>query len=58
MALPNSSHNAISSQPSTKCDMANKVVLPNSGSIDDFPFYKTETPHFAEEREGWKGYVE
>ncbi|GIZ37728.1 hypothetical protein CKM354_000116400 [Cercospora kikuchii] len=58
MTLPDSSQSAISSQPSTKCDMTTKVVLPNSGSIDDFPFYKTETPHFAEEREGWKGYVE
>ncbi|KAM3421286.1 hypothetical protein BST61_g1688 [Cercospora zeina] len=58
MATPDSSPNTISSQPSTKCDVTAKIALPTSGSIDDFPFSKTQAPFFAEERIGWKGYIE
>ena len=35
--------------------MAQAMVL--SGSMEDFPFQKP-APFFAEEKEGWKGYVE
>ena len=33
------------------------IVLPNSGSKNDFPF-ATSMPEFPEERPGWGGYVE
>lgn len=33
------------------------VETPNSTAISDFPF-QTPAPHFAEERKGWKGYIE
>lgn len=59
MTVPNASpRDVVASQPHTTHGVGTKVILPNSGSIHDFPVDKTDFPTFPEERAGWKGYVE